>query len=225
MNTALRCVAAALAILAVSSCTARTASTAPPAKQASDGKATADRTLSKRRTCRGGDLHWGPVRRRDTLVAVSDAHHEEIPVGRTESWTYRLTPLRTLTSAITPSGVNGRVDAHAAVTSLEKRTGLDLARADTVFTLRPGQRNRTVESGRSSGVMVAAVSVGVVEASFVAHGCGDDSGSGSERDARGTLTTWTTGSSFSLLKCGIDEKLSPAEREAETLMCAGDGDE
>ncbi|GAA3074317.1 hypothetical protein GCM10010448_66000 [Streptomyces glomeratus] len=82
-----------------------------------------------------GKFHWGKVTRKDTLVAVSDAHHEDIPTGRTARTTYHLVPIRTLESAVTPSRTDDAVDAQAAVASPENETGLDPAKAGAVDTV------------------------------------------------------------------------------------------
>ncbi|MFD5722651.1 hypothetical protein [Streptomyces sp. NPDC127036] len=151
---------------------------------------------------------------KDTLVAVSDAHQEDIPAGKTEKFTYHLAPIRTVTSAVTPDRKGDEVNAQAAVASLESATGLELAKAGTTFTLGPGERELSTSSGKSSGVMVAVVSIDTVEAPF-SYGCSNDQ----EKSVRGTLATWQPGPYSSLFKCGIKEKLPRPEAEAEALMC------
>ncbi|MFF1517086.1 hypothetical protein [Streptomyces sp. NPDC058305] len=151
---------------------------------------------------------------KDTLVAVSDAHQEDIPAGKTEKFTYHLAPIRTVTSAVTPDRKGDEVNAQAAVASLESATGLELAKAGTTFTLGPGERELSTSSGRSSGVMVAVVSIDTVEAPF-SYGCSNDE----EKSVRGTLATWQPGPYSSLFKCGIKETLPRPEAEAEALMC------
>jgi hypothetical protein len=211
MNRSLRYTVAVAAVLAVSSCTGQAAPKASPSART----VSAGRPVPKTRPCRSGHFHWGRVTQKDTLVAVSDAHHENIPAGKKEKFTYRLVPVRTFTSAVTPSRTGAAVNAQAAVTSLESETGLDLAKIGTPYTLGPGQKTlSTTSSGKSTGVLVAVVAVNAVEAPFL-YGCRDDGTDG----MRGTLTTWEPGPSTSLVKCGINEALSRPEVEAEALMC------
>lgn len=209
MGNSFRRLMAAAAVLAVSSCTAQAA----PQAASSVGKTPTGRPLPKDWACREGKFHWGKVTRKNTLVAVSDAHPENIPAGQTAKTTYTLVPIRTLKSGVTPPRANDATDPQRAVTALEKETGLDLAKAGTTFTLAPGDKTLETESGKSSGVIVAMVAVDTVEAPFI-YWCG----SGNE-SVRGTLTTWQPAPYTSLFKCGIKEQLSQPEAEAEALMC------
>ncbi|MFJ4002061.1 hypothetical protein ACIPWL_01130 [Streptomyces sp. NPDC090023] len=216
MNRFPRYAALVAAALAVSSCTAQAAPQASPsARTAVDGKSLTDRPTPKSWICEGGKFHWGHVSRRNTLVAVSEPHRAEIPAGKTETWSYRLTPLRALKSSVTPPGADKAVDAQAAVTSLEGVTGLELAKAGTTFTLTPEDETAVVKTyGKATGVIAAVVSVEAVEAPFV-YGCG----TGKEGGVRGTLTTWKPFTYSSMFKCGIDAELSQAEVDAEALIC------
>lgn len=209
MRNSFRRLMVAAAVLAVSSCTAQAAPETAP----SVGKTSTDRPLPKNWSCQDGEFHWGKVARKNTLVAVSDAHPENIPAGQTAKTTYTLVPIRTLKSGVTPPRANDATNPQRAVNALEKETGLDLAKAGTTFTLAPEDKTLETESGKSSGVIVAMVAVETVEAPFV-YGCG----SGKD-GVRGTLTTWQPVPYTSLFKCGIKEGLSRPEVEAEALMC------
>ncbi|MER8015113.1 hypothetical protein ACIQ7S_17205 [Streptomyces griseoluteus] len=209
MRTSFRRLLVATAVLAVSSCTAQAA----PQMAPSVGKAPTDRPLPKNRSCQDGKFHWGKVTRKDTLIAASDAHREHIPAGRTATFTYTLVPIRTLKSGVTPPRANDAISPQKAVTALEKETGLDLAKAGTTFTLGPEDKTLETKSGKSSGVIVATVSIETVEAPFL-YGCGSE-----KDDVRGTLTTWQPAPYTSLIKCGIKDELSRPEVEAEALMC------
>lgn len=208
MNRPLRGAAVLAAVLATASCTAEASQAHPSASAPSK----ASRTLPSNGACPAGTFHWGKITKQETLAAVSDPQELHIPAGKTVASTFDLVPVRTLTAAVTPSRTNDAVDPQAAVAALADETGLDLAKPGTTFTLSKGDKTLKTSSGKFDGVLVAAVGIDTVEASFV-YGCGTHTG----ESVRGTLTTWSSATESGLFKCGIDAELPKAE--AEALVC------
>ncbi|MFE1442241.1 hypothetical protein [Streptomyces sp. NPDC058739] len=205
-----------VAALATASCT--TAEEPRAAHPSTAGTTAASRPLPRDWTCRGGAFRWGEVTRQMRLAAVSDARHVRVPAGKTVRSTFRLVPLRTLRATVYPPLPEGATAGQAAVDSLADRTDSDLARVGDTFALSEGDRTLTVSSGRSDGVLVAAVGVTTVEAPFV-YSCGASGGG----TVRGTVSTWSSATYSGLFACGIREGLPELEIEAQALMCGQGG--
>ncbi|WP_157876653.1 hypothetical protein [Streptomyces graminilatus] len=215
MSTSLRSVVALAAVLAATSCTSHTTPTAT-AKSTPTSPAAGDRPVAKKLTCREGQVHWGSVLKRQTLVAVSDAQRFDVPAGKSIQVTFEAVPVRSLKATISSALSRESLDPRAAVASLEEETGIQLEEVGTSFSLSAGDKILKTRFGKFSGTLLNAVGVNTVEASF-AYGCGTSG----QKSMRGTLQTWAPVTYSSLLKCGINEKLSKVELEAQALMCDG----
>ncbi|MFE7860673.1 hypothetical protein [Streptomyces sp. NPDC057403] len=210
MNTALRGAATLAAVLAATSCAANAAPHADP----SPSKSSANRTAVKNWACQAGKFHWGKVAKQQTPVAISDAKEFNIPAGKSVQTSFQAFPIRSLKASISPPPQGKSVDEQEAISSLEEVTGKHLEKPGSSFSLSAGDKTLKTKFGKFSGSLAYVVSVTTYEASFV-YGCATSG----EQPVRGTLNTWDPVTYSGLFKCGIDEQLSNAERDAEALVC------
>ncbi|MFK0173309.1 hypothetical protein ACIQU5_31460 [Streptomyces sp. NPDC090306] len=192
----------------------------PKTHQQETSAASQSRKLPENSSCRNGEFHWGKIEKRQRLAAVSDAQKTHIAAGKTGSSTFILKPVRTIQASVSPSSTKSAVNSKSALTSLEERTGLDLAAPGTTFALSKGDKKMTTSSGKFDGVLVAVEGIDTAEAPFV-YECGTSG----EKTVRGTLTTWSLATYSGLFKCGIAEDLEPSEIEAEALLCGESSDQ
>ncbi|MFI8351360.1 hypothetical protein [Streptomyces sp. NPDC085596] len=204
MKRGFRGVVAVAVVLAGSGCAAGTV----PERSASA------RVTPPSRACPHGTFQWGKVVKREVLAGVSDARRFDVRDGAHVHVFFEAVPVRSLHAGVTPAPPKGTLNERAAVAALEKKTGAELADAGTDFTLGADKVQET-SFGKSSGVLFYDVGVTSYEASFAYH-C-DAPGAA---PILGTVATWSPVTYGDLVKCGIDEKLSPASAEAERLVCS-----
>ncbi|MET7676682.1 hypothetical protein [Streptomyces seoulensis] len=171
------------------------------------------RVTPSERPCPHGTFRWGKVVKREVLGGVSDARRFGVRRGVTVHATFEAAPVRSLHAGVTPVPAEGTLDQRAAVEALEKETGTELADAGTRFTLG-GDRVQEVSFKQQPGALFYAVGVTTYEASFAYYCAPADTA-----PVRGTVATWSPVTYGDLVTCGIDEKLAPASREAERLVC------
>ncbi|MFJ3662960.1 hypothetical protein ACIPPM_21130 [Streptomyces sp. NPDC090119] len=203
MKRGLRGVVAVAVVLAGGGCAADTAPERSPSGTAAPSG----------RACPHGTFRWGTVVKREVLAGVSDARRYDAGDGARVHVSFEAVPVRSLHAGVTPAPPEGTLSPRAAVAALEKKTGAELAEAGTDFTLGADKVQET-SFGKSSGALFYDVGVTTYEASFAYH-C-DAPGTA---PVRGTLVTWSPVTYGDLVRCGIDEKLSPASAEAERLVC------
>lgn len=159
------------------------------------------------RPCPHGTFRWGKLVKREVLGGVSDAA-SGCGAGSPSTRPSRRRPSVRSTRALHPYRPRGRW--ISVLPSKRSRS-----RPAPNWPMRErADRVQEVSFKQQPGALFYAVGVTTYEASFAYYCAPADTA-----PVRGTVATWSPVTYGDLVTCGIDEKLAPASREAERLVC------